>query len=73
MAHRRCFEALDRTMRDILAVESAANATKPFGGKPIVLGGDFRQILPVVQGGGRNEIIIQIQSVEPCTSTTTYY
>lgn len=57
MALRRCFEALDRTIRDILAVDNSTNATKPFGGKTIVLSGDFRQVLPVVQGGGRNEIV----------------
>lgn len=42
MNDRRCFEALDRTLRDILN-----NSEKPFGGKPIMLGGDFRQTLPV--------------------------
>jgi ATP-dependent DNA helicase PIF1 len=29
----------------------------PFGGKVVVLGGDLRQTLPVVQGGSRAEII----------------
>ena len=42
MNDRRCFEALDRTLRDILS-----NQEKPFGGKTIMLGGDFRQTLPV--------------------------
>ena len=42
MTHRRCFEALDTTMRDILSEHNPANAILPFGGKPIVLGGDFR-------------------------------
>lgn len=46
-----CFEALDCTMRDILAFDNPVNADIPFGGKPVVLGGDFRQVLPVVQGG----------------------
>lgn len=57
MTHRKCFEALDRTMRDILARDNDTNADKPFGGKPIVLGGDFRQILPVVAGGTHIDII----------------
>lgn len=47
MMHRHCFETLDRTFRDIMKCD------KVFGGKVIVLGGDFRQILPVVTEGGR--------------------
>jgi len=57
MTHRRCFEALDTTMRDILSEHNPMNAILPFGGKPIVLGGDFRQILPVVRKGSRSSII----------------
>jgi len=30
---------------------------KPFGGKVVVFGGDFRQILPVVIKGGREDIV----------------
>ncbi|XP_020964223.1 ATP-dependent DNA helicase PIF1-like [Arachis ipaensis] len=33
------------------------NANLPFGGKVVVSGGDFRQILPVIPGGGRTEIV----------------
>jgi hypothetical protein len=57
MTHRHCFEALDRTMCDILLEHRAENANIPFGGKPIVLGGDFRQILPVVRKGSRSAIV----------------
>jgi hypothetical protein len=57
MTHRHCFEALDRTMRDILSEDKPANAIIPFGGKPVVLGGDFRQILPVVRKGSRSVIV----------------
>uniref|UniRef100_A0A0D3CLL8 ATP-dependent DNA helicase n=2 Tax=Brassica oleracea var. oleracea TaxID=109376 RepID=A0A0D3CLL8_BRAOL len=42
-----CFETLDRTMRDIIR----SSEEKPFGGKVVVFGGDFRQILPVIPGG----------------------
>jgi hypothetical protein len=57
MTHQRCFEALDTTMRDILSEHNSANAILPFGGKPIVFGGDFRQTLPVVRKGSRSSII----------------
>lgn len=43
MTHRRCFEALDRTMRSILSEKCPTNAVIPFGGRPVVLGGDFQQ------------------------------
>lgn len=57
MTHRRCFEALDTTMRDILSEHDPAKSIVPFGGKPVVLGGDFRQILPVVRKGSRSAIV----------------
>jgi len=53
MVNRLCFEALDRTLRYVIRAESEQNALKPFGGKGIVLGGDFRQILLVVKNGSR--------------------
>jgi hypothetical protein len=57
MTHRHCFEALDRTLRDILAEDEPANAIIPFGGKLVVLGGDFCQILRVVHKGSRSTIV----------------
>ena len=51
MSHRNCFEALDRSLRDILQLEDPQSVEKPFGGKVVVVGGDFRQILPVVKKG----------------------
>ena len=47
MAHRHVFEAVDRMLRDI------TNTDLPFGGKVVLMGGDFRQILPVVPRGSR--------------------
>ncbi|GAU39042.1 hypothetical protein TSUD_59980 [Trifolium subterraneum] len=57
MINRLAFEAFDRSMRDIMknVVDNASN--RPFGGKTIVFGGDFRQILPVVPRGGRADVV----------------
>ncbi|KAL0286571.1 UNVERIFIED_CONTAM: hypothetical protein Scaly_2789100 [Sesamum calycinum] len=48
MANRKAFEIVDRTFRDILGVDL------PFGGKVMILEGDFRQVLPVVIGGTKS-------------------
>ena len=57
MTHRHAFEALDRTFRDILSHRTEGAANLVFGGKIVVLGGDLRQILPVVPGGDRPQIV----------------
>ncbi|XP_022041325.1 uncharacterized protein LOC110943902 [Helianthus annuus] len=57
MVHKHAFDALDRTMNDIFNIETSNRSNIRFGGKVIVLGGDFRQILPVVPNGGRQEIV----------------
>ncbi|XP_024190810.1 uncharacterized protein LOC112194807 isoform X4 [Rosa chinensis] len=51
MTHRHVFEALDRTFRDIMDVDL------PFGGKIMIFGGDFRQVLPVIPKGTKSELI----------------
>ncbi|XP_020082250.1 uncharacterized protein LOC109705878 [Ananas comosus] len=56
MNHRNCFEALDRSLRDILCTEETI-PENVFGGKTVVLGGHFRQILPVIVGGKRQDIV----------------
>ncbi|XP_047270434.1 ATP-dependent DNA helicase pif1-like [Capsicum annuum] len=48
MMHIYYFEVLDKTLRDILRFEDVSNLDRPFEGKTVVLGGDFRQIVPVV-------------------------
>ncbi|XP_056860125.1 uncharacterized protein LOC130508569 [Raphanus sativus] len=55
MMSKFCFEALDRSLSDIMGKISDS----PFGGKVIVFGGDFRQILPVINGAARPEIVLQ--------------
>ncbi|KAH0778727.1 hypothetical protein KY290_005154 [Solanum tuberosum] len=57
MMHKYCFEALDKTLRDIISYKDASKAELPFGGKTVVLGGDFRQILPVIPKGTRQDIV----------------
>lgn len=57
MAKKFCFEALDRSLRDILRTRYENSIDKPFGGLTIVCGGDFRQTLPVVPKGTRADII----------------
>jgi ATP-dependent DNA helicase PIF1 len=57
MTHRISFEALDRTLRDILSLPSSNNKDLLFGGKVMVLGCDLRQTLPVIEGVSRLEII----------------
>jgi hypothetical protein len=41
MMHRRAFEAVDRTLRDLMQLDDAQATEKIFGGKTVVLGGDF--------------------------------
>jgi hypothetical protein len=57
MMHRRAFEDIDHTLRDLMQLDDAEATDKIFGGKTVVLGGDFRLILPVVSKGGREDIV----------------
>jgi hypothetical protein len=57
MMHRQAFEVVDRTLRDLMQLDDAHATGKIFGGKIVVLGGDFLQILPVVSKGGREDIV----------------
>lgn len=50
MTKRQAVECLDRSLQDIMT------CSLPFGGKVIVFGGDFRQVLPVVTRGTRAQI-----------------
>jgi len=50
MAHKLCFETLDRMLNDIMKEQMKSN---------LVFGGDFRQILPVIPRGSRSDIVQQ--------------
>ncbi|GJV25428.1 DNA helicase [Tanacetum coccineum] len=52
MNDKRCFEALDRTLRDLMTTPETV-----FGGKTVILGGDFRQTLPVKKGAVKQDLI----------------
>ena len=52
MTKRQAVEALDKSLRDIMD-----RPELPFGGKIVVFGGDFRQVLPVVWKGSRAQIV----------------
>ncbi|XP_057452382.1 uncharacterized protein LOC130744207 [Lotus japonicus] len=58
MVNKYAFEALDRMLRDIMRFQGLENSEKPFGGKVVVLGGDFRQILLVIPKGSRANIVM---------------
>ncbi|XP_054789485.1 uncharacterized protein LOC129295029 [Prosopis cineraria] len=51
MVKKHYVEAFDRTMKDIMRDD------RIFGGKVVVFGGDFRQILPVLPGGDRADVV----------------
>jgi len=57
MVNRWTFEAFDRTLRDVMSSVINGSEDLPFGGKTIVFGGDFRQILLVVPRGNRADIV----------------
>jgi UDP-N-acetyl-D-mannosaminuronic acid transferase (WecB/TagA/CpsF family) len=42
MMRRRAFEVVDRTLCDLMQLDDAQAIDKIFGGKTVVLGGDFR-------------------------------
>ena len=54
MLDRFQLEALERSLRDIMQTPNIS-----FGGKVLILSGDFRQCLPIVQGATRAGIVKQ--------------
>ena len=58
MKHRQAFETLDRSLRDLLSPSNPEAADRLFGGKTVLLGRDFRKILPVVPHGKRQDTVL---------------
>ncbi|KEH29257.1 PIF1-like helicase [Medicago truncatula] len=46
-----CLKALDRTLKDIFDCDA------PFGGKVMIIGGDFRQVISVIQKGDEHNLL----------------
>ncbi|KAL4579451.1 hypothetical protein LXL04_015599 [Taraxacum kok-saghyz] len=57
LQHRHGVEAVDRTFRDVCRYYLPDAENKIFEGKVVVLGGDFRQILPIITHGSRGDIV----------------
>ncbi|XP_074278560.1 uncharacterized protein LOC141602150 [Silene latifolia] len=57
MTHIYAFEAVDRSLRNVMRFSNDGDTNQPFGGKVVVFGGDFRQVLPVISKGSRSEIV----------------
>ncbi|XP_016168222.1 ATP-dependent DNA helicase PIF2-like [Arachis ipaensis] len=53
MVSRYCYEALDKCLGDIMRFSPTYNKDFSFVGKVVVLGGDFRQILPAISRESR--------------------
>ena len=51
MAPRYALEIMDRALKDIMSNDLL------FGGKIVILGGDFRQLLPILPRSIRSEVI----------------
>ncbi|XP_076895734.1 uncharacterized protein LOC143548453 [Bidens hawaiensis] len=52
MNDQRCFKSLDRSLKDILN-----NEHQLFGGKFVLLGGDFRQTLPIKSKASKTNVL----------------
>ncbi|CAG8765368.1 4198_t:CDS:2 [Rhizophagus irregularis] len=67
MTLRYAFKAVDRTLKDLMKAIDPLLEEKLFGGKVIVFGDDFCQILPVVIKKNREDI------VESCLRRSTLW
>ena len=64
MNHKYSMECVDRTFRDMMMKLNDNDpkydpeaANKLFGGKVVIFGGDFRQVLPVIKKGHKAQVI----------------
>lgn len=59
MHPKKGFAVVDRLLKDLMKNVDARLEFEPFGGKVMILAGDFRQVLPVVPGGSRAQQVQQ--------------
>ncbi len=57
MMHMHVFDAVYRSLKDIMAVINPTFKFLPFGGFVLVFGGDFQQILPIVPHGTKGDVV----------------
>ena len=57
MSDKLIFESVSRTLTDVMTAVDPALDSVHFGGIPVVFGGDFRQVRPVIKHGGRRAIV----------------
>jgi len=59
MLSNKVFRFVDRTLKDV------CDNSLPFGGKTVILGGDWRQLAPVVEQGTREDQILESIKMDP--------
>jgi len=57
MMHMHVFDAVNRSLQDIMAVINPTFKFLPFGGLVVVFGGNFQQILPIVPRGTKGDVV----------------
>jgi ATP-dependent DNA helicase PIF1 len=52
-------------LKDILLANDSSRSALPFGGKIVVLDGDFKKVFPVMEGGTKSGIISSSLVISP--------
>ena len=57
MVNKYCFNALDKITSDVVRFSNPNSLNNLFGRKVVVFGDDFKQILPLIPKGGRQDVV----------------